>query len=616
MGDKKEGMNRKNIFDLVLIFSLAIFLVFVINFASAGTNIGIINITNASEGQFNASFNYDSGNNSGLYHGLPNFVRINEQIMYRFNLSISHLSATQNLTGINIILPAAFSFAVGSNSTGNITGSTSVYFVQNGNATAPTRALNGSTLSWNATTGITTANGWIINYTGTSNYTFIAFNTTAYTPGNYNITVRFIYNNTQINTAVNYNETSIAIIVNDTTAPFNVNLSDLPLTYANISGSQLINLSVFDKGNMTAGAREYDVTGVNITIYNNTGGVNASYTMTNVTGNYWNFTLVTTQFPDGIYNISLFVNDTNGNVNSTNISNVIIDNTAPTGAVTCTPTSVYRSQTVTCSCSSSDALSGVNSTAGNSVTSSPSTGETGIFTNTCSFIDLAGNSGTASTTYTVTQTSTSTGGTTSSGGGASTPAIPVTTTQAFNTITPSTPATMSNFGTDTVKQIQIEVTQTAINVNVKVDRYDSKPAAVLVDKADSYKYLHIETQNLTGKLSKATMTIQINKTWVSGKGLAKEEVALYRYEESTNVWTLLPTTFGSEDSNYYTYNVALDHFSYFAIAPNKAQVQTPTTPVALTGFLGLPYWAWVAIVLAILIIGGGIVLKHKLKRKK
>jgi len=349
------------------------------------------------------------------------------------------------------------------------------------------------------------------------------------------------------------------------------------------------------------------------------------------TAPYYNLSLNTSTLYDGLYNITIYANDSLNNFNRSQSIQITVDNTVPTPSLNCTPVNANRGQSVTCICSTGIGVSGVSlgsfSDSGNPDDSSVGTftatsytrtftsSNTGTFTPLCTITSNSGTSATVTTTYAVILTSTTPSTTSSGPTTTTTPAVPVTTTQAFNTITPSTPVTMSNFETDTVKQIQIEVSQTATNVNVQVDKYNSKPTAVLVDKSDSYSYLHIDTQNLTDKLSKATMTIQVNKTWVSGKGLAKEEVALYRYDESTNVWNLLPTTFSSEDSNYYVYNVVLDHFSYFAIAPNKAQVQTPNpTPTASTEFLGLPYWIWVAIIVVILIVIVGFILIKKKKR--
>ena len=50
------------------------------------------------------------------------------------------------------------------------------------------------------------------------------------------------------------------------------------------------------------------------------------------------------------------------------------------------------------------------------------------------------------------------------------------------------------------------------------------------------------------------MELQVEKSWVSSKSLAKEKVSLFRYNETTNQWNELTTTFKEEDATYYYYS--------------------------------------------------------------
>src|SRR3989344_228122 len=260
----RKGLMKSDTFHLGIILVFAIAIVFIGSFAMAGTMVGVVNVTNLSGGQINATFNYNtSGNGSTgkvFLVTTVNSLKINEDVVNRFNLTISHIAVTENLTGINITLPSTFAFYVKSNATGNTSGTTwvtSVWFNATGvdGSTNP----NGSILAWNATAGLATASGYIINNTGGGNATQVAFNTSAWTPGIYNLTVRFIYNNTPTLAAV-YNETNITVIVNDTTKPDEVNVTVgvgrlASLTYSNISGALTVNVSVVDNGNFTQNIR-------------------------------------------------------------------------------------------------------------------------------------------------------------------------------------------------------------------------------------------------------------------------------------------------------------------------------------------------------------------------
>jgi len=564
MSEKKEGINKKNIFSLLVV---GLFLILSINFVSSAiTVVSPVNYSN-----FSGAFGPLVFFNVSYINGTDFTDAKNVTFYYNLSGVWTKIGSGAPATGCSKAVAGSLESC---NVSLNLSGLTDGFYSIN----------------------VTLANLSTVGTAGANNY--------------------LLYGATGTGTT--------NVIMLDSTPP-NVSFSGITNTMnnGNYSGIKYANVSV---SNWPAGISSVYF---NVTYAN---GTQVSFTQALLTTSpYYNITLNTSTLYDGLYNLTVYANDTVNNFNRSQYIQIVVDNTVPTPSLNCTPVNANRGQIVTCICSAGTGISGVGSgsfsdsanpddnTLGtftdSSFTRTFTSSNTGTFTPSCTITSSSGTSASVTTTYAVILTST-TSSTNSPGTTTTTPAIPVTTTQAFNTITPSTPVTMSNFGTDTVTQIQIEVSQTATNVNVQVDKYISKPAAVLVDKTDSYSYLHIITQNLTDKLSKATMTIQVNKTWVSGKGLAKEEVALYRYDESTNVWSLLPTTFGSEDNNYYIYNIVLDHFSYFAIAPNKAAAtQTPSpTPNAKGEFLGLPYWAWVAIVVVILIIGGGFALKKKLKK--
>ena len=85
-----------------------------------------------------------------------------------------------------------------------------------------------------------------------------------------------------------------------------------------------------------------------------------------VAGRY-SVSIDTRDYPDGTYNITVFVNDTAGNFNATanntdgkaELIGVVFDNSAPTGTDSCSPASVNTGGTVTCTCSPTDAQSGI-----------------------------------------------------------------------------------------------------------------------------------------------------------------------------------------------------------------------------------------------------------------
>ncbi len=402
-----------------------------------------------------------------------------------------------------------------------------------------------------------------------------------------------------------------------------------------INGSFVISALVVDAtSNITMGGDVY----VNITTNNVTASQVNFTNITAYTGGagYYNLTIGNGTLADGKYNVTIYANDSNStcclrnglnavvaNLNNSETISITIDTVSPTATYECTPSSVTIGQLVTCICTGSDATSGINYTYDGTTTSSTAslitkitTRSAGTFSRSCIVKDRAGNtiSTDASASYTVTiPVSSSSGGTSGT-----TPSTTSTSTTA--TITPTSPATISNFASSSgIKEIQVEVTETANNVQINIGNYETNvPSAVPSSVTGTYKYLKIDTQNLADKLSKATMKIQVEKSWVDNQGIAKEDVSLFKYDETNNQWNELATTYSSEDNTYYYYTVELTSFSYFAIAPKGAEILSEgeeegiTTEEKTTGFLGLPYWVWIVIILVIaIIIGGGAALRKK-----
>ena len=299
---------------------------------------------------------------------LPSSFSVNEDVTNLYNISVNNSDVGQdaNITQVNITLPSSFTFLDDSNATEVVSSFTNTSTV----------------LSW------TNSSFYLVNGSG---LIYFWFNASAATPGVYNLTVVTL-------NSTGTSSSNISVTVNDTTAP-NVTFVN-PIIRSNLSGSIILNVSVNDSSTV-------DTVIFNLT--NSSGVQNASFTASNVSDLYWNATLNTSQFPEGIYNISVLANDSVNNLNNSEfVFNLTIDNTDPTATYSCDDSSANVGQTINCTCTPSDSLSGVDSSA-TSFTSAPSTSGVGTFTLTCTFADNAGNTGNQTTTYTVS----------SSGGGSS-----------------------------------------------------------------------------------------------------------------------------------------------------------------------------------------------------
>jgi len=517
-------------------------------------------------------------------HPLEPLTALNEDVynLYNFSLNTTY-GPDYNVTQINITLPSGFFFKYDSNAT---------EIGQNATFTNTS-----SILTW------TNTSSWLMN--GSKNNADVAFwfNATTTNPGDYNITVIIL--NTTAAGKNNVTYFNISVSINDTTAPdvYIANFSTLT-PGENKSGTIILNISIADN---LALRKVY----FNITNRSGTYQRNITYA-SNTSARAWNASFNTVSLADGAYNITIWANDSNSNMNKSVNIPIVIDNTAPTAIISCTPTKVYTEETVTCTCSASDATSGVDSSA-ISYTASPSTSSTGTFTTSCSYTDRAGNGGgIVSTTYTVEQVSSGTTGTT--GGGQ----VTAQKTQVV-TITPESEVKLSAFQEELgVEEIKITVTEKAQNVKVTVKKYDSKPAEVTVEKTGKVnKYLQIETENLGNKLSKAVLTVKVEKSWSSDNSVDKADIVVSKFDETAEKWNELSTLYKEEDDTYYYYEVQLTSFSYFAIGEKALEGGVPAgeeegEEAPLLG--GNTLWLGVVIgVIVLIAIVAMVILK---KRKK
>jgi len=126
---------------------------------------------------------------------------------------------------------------------------------------------------------------------------------------------------------------------------------------------------------------------------------NGSWTsMTNPSGNYWNATFDISAVANGNYTIRINATDAVGNSNTTLNVFIWVDTTSPSITFSCSPTSVYIGETVTCSCSASDNL---DTSVSLSYTTNPDTDSGNTHQTTCTATDDAGNSATSTVTYIV-----------------------------------------------------------------------------------------------------------------------------------------------------------------------------------------------------------------------
>ena len=148
-------------------------------------------------------------------------------------------------------------------------------------------------------------------------------------------------------------------------------------------------------------------------------------------------------------------------------------------------------------------------------------------------------------------------------------------------------------------------------------KYDGKPAEVSVVKTGKvYQYMQINASNLGNKLEKAKIIAKVNKSWIVSNGVSRNDIAISKFDESNSKWNELPTSFNSEDDDYYYYETEVNSFSYFAISEKTTVADTGTeTGTGTTGGAAEEgkSWTWLWVLIAVVVLG---FLWFKIGRRK
>jgi len=231
-----------------------------------------------------------------------------------------------------------------------------------------------------------------------------------------------------------------------------------------------------------------------------------------------------------------------------------IDKSVPSVTFSCTD---GVAGSITCSCSATDALSGMASTI---YTANPTGSSAGTHSTTCTATDNVGNAGSATTTYTVIGSSNVTP-----------TSIQPSMSRLWDKIEPNTPVIMliDKEGIE-LTQIQIEILNEANDVKVTVEKLAEQPATVTQTVSGNvYHYMEISTNNLDEEnIQNIIINFKVNKTWMEQNSIDKSTVLLNRWADSQ--WNELETSILDEDDDYVYYEATSPGFSYFTISGQGA----------------------------------------------
>ena len=368
----------------------------------AYTSGTISNRTNVSTSAIYVNVTVNESNEHAIVFKLYNLTSgaINTTVRYDGTRSINWTSLQDGVYTINVTV----------NDTAGNSASTSTYIVTLDTA-SPTMAFGVETLA--NYTNVADATAINVNVTinesniGTINFTlynitagtWVVHESTLFTNGTTAMNWTSLKLNQRYEYRVILNDTaghsvmiSRILVLNDTTYPLISFIGYTETPSANLSHNfTYVNVSI----------TETNFKNITFSLFSDSGTTNqTSYPAISVSsgavGNF-NISINWTNLNDGNYSYEINITDVAGNINSTT-RKIFLDKTIPTATFSCTPAQVYTDETVTCTCTGNYDLTGVNST---TYTAAPSTADTGLHTQTCTFVDRAGNAASTTTTFIV-----------------------------------------------------------------------------------------------------------------------------------------------------------------------------------------------------------------------
>ncbi|MFH0752516.1 MAG: PGF-pre-PGF domain-containing protein [archaeon] len=351
---------------------------------------------------------------------------------------------------------------------------------------------------------------------------------------------------------------------------------------------------------------------------------------------------------EGNYTWAIKCNDTTGNSAYTANRTFYVDTINPTPTLTVTEstgTTIAIGSTVNLACTATDTLDPAPSAAiydltrpDSTVVSSPGASysnidQTGAYSVKCSSTDASGRSTIVTASFTAEYASQ--GGT--SNGGATT-GVTKTQTVKIPGILPGSPnmVKLSDPKEYGLNQIEIDVVKEVSDVEISVSKMNSKPTTATTEAAKSadrvYKYIEVKKTNIEeSDIKKATMSFQVEKSWIKALGADKEQIILKRL--SGTEWEKLTTTITDEDDDNIYYKANAPGLSYFAIAlEEKPSVSTEEEfkeaeaemeKAAEAEALGevepvkaSKKWLWIGVVAVLMVIAAGIGYTLYFKKKK
>ncbi len=159
-----------------------------------------------------------------------------------------------------------------------------------------------------------------------------------------------------------------------------------------------------------------------------------------------------------------------------------------------------------------------------------------------------------------------------------------------------------------ISEIEIQPSRRVCCTKMTVWQLTTRPAEVPAPSGEAYSYLTIVAENVQeGDVEEATISFQIERSWMSGRGFEENEIILCRYDSGDNTWDALETQKIGENQGLLNYSASSPGLSLFAITgEGAAPDQLPEASSAPM----LPLWVWVATALVLVAVVIAVIWRH------
>lgn len=118
---------------------------------------------------------------------------------------------------------------------------------------------------------------------------------------------------------------------------------------------------------------------------------------------------------------------------------------------------------------------------------------------------------------------------------------------------------------------------------ITVIKEGSLPSSITLPDGEVYEFEDVTLYYVdNGDLSGGTLYFKVPKSWLASRDYDFGDIVLLHYNEETDVWEELVTTFTGEEGSYYYYSAETSSFSWFAIAYSEGATIIPEEIAAAT----------------------------------